>query len=109
MAEPQSIQTPAAKPALTFKPLQMLVSGKVESKRKFNNRHYSVLICPSGDEMVGPAIIEVESGSALADVGDMWRGICAARGSRHSYKMVDKETGEQVTIKTARHFVVAVD
>lgn len=107
MSEPLAA-TPI-KPAQTLKPLQMVVAGKVESKRKFNNRHYFVLICPSGDEMVGPAIIEVESGSPLADVGDMWRGICAARGSRHSYKMVDNETGEQITIRTARHFVVAVE
>lgn len=109
MAEPQPIQTPAAKPAQTIKPLQTLVIGKVESKRKFNNKHYTVMVCPSGDEFESPVIVEVESTSALADVGDMWRGLCALRGSRHSYEMTDKETGERLKIKTARHYVVAVE
>lgn len=106
MSEPLAA-VPAAKQ--TLKPLQLVVSGKVESQRKFQNRHYTVLACPSGDEFVGPAILEVESNSKLADVGDVWRGLCAARGSRHSYEMTDKETGERVKIKTARHYVVAVE
>lgn len=109
MAEPQPIQTPAAKPAQTLKPLQMVVSGKVESHRKFGGKSYTCLVCPSGDEFVGPAVLEIESASKLADVGDTWRGLCAARGSRHSYEMKDKETGELVKIKTARHYVVAVE
>lgn len=109
MAEVQPIAAPAAKPAQTLKPLQMIVAGKIESRRKFQNRHYTLLACPSGDEYVAPAVLEVESSASLGDVGDTWRGLCSARGSRHSYDMTDKETGERMKIRTARHFVVAVE
>jgi hypothetical protein len=83
--------------AAAQKPLQVLVSGKIDNRRRFDDTCYTRVICPSGDEYTKPQVIEIASGVYFGNVGEKWAGYCVVGGYPNDY---ETKAGEK--IKSAR-------
>jgi hypothetical protein len=56
---------------------------------------------PNPSDFESGGTIELRSGQRLGVVGDEFTGWCRVGGYARQYKATDKETGEQVTVRTA--------
>lgn len=84
-----------------------LVSGKIDSRRYYKGKYYSVVLVPAADEYSQPSVMELRSDSPVGEVGDVFRNVpCVVSGYYgKSYTFKDKESGESVTRKPVNHVI----
>ena len=95
--------------ASEIKRCHVFISGRIDSSRRFDGRHFTRMVLPAIDEYSSPGVVEVESISRLGDVGENWKGTVVLSGFRNDYKSSDKETGELRSIKGARNTLKAIE
>lgn len=99
-----SLQAPAPAPrALRF--AEVFISGRLVGRRRITTQNgtlfLSLVAMPAPDPYSHPETVEVQSSASLGNKDDDVKLICRLGGSRRSFKMVDQETGEQVSVATA--------
>lgn len=95
MPDPVKLPSSAFSPA----PMTVLVIGKVEAVRRYENKSYTRVICPAPDLYSKPAVVEIRSTGRIGS-RDEEISVHGRLGGymRKPYRVTDKETGEIATI-----------
>lgn len=79
--------------------------ARITSARRLNTEAGAVWLSlcklPNPSEFESGGTIELRSTQRLGQVGDEFTGWCRVGGYPRQYKATDKETGEQVLVRTA--------
>ncbi len=83
----------------SVKPMQVLVKGRVDARRRYEKTVYTRVVTPAADPYSRPQTLEVRSAQPVGSVGDLVSLVCVVGGfSRKPYRITDRETGETQTI-----------
>lgn len=86
--------------ALAKTPMEVLVKGKIDARRRHESTWYTRMITPAADAYSRPQVIEVRSKQKLGEVGEETTVSCKLGGyTRKPFRSTDKDTGE-VTMVT---------
>lgn len=97
----QPIGAPAplshAKPQVI--PMEVLIRGRIDARRRHDGTHYTRLITPAADAYSRPQIVEIRSKQSLGGVGDEIDQRCKLGGyTRKAFRSTDKDTGETTMV-----------
>ena len=95
------MNAPANLAALKPANMTFLATGRIESASKFQDSVTTLIKTPAPDAYSYPSTIAVRSKSRLGTVGEEVTVTCRIGGVPRTFKRVDKETGEEVTVRTA--------
>jgi len=107
-AVPQTLPTSSTARALP--PLTVLVTGKVEAARRYENKVYTRILSPAPDPYSRPQVVEVRSNARIGQ-RDEEISVTARLGgfTRKPYRVTDRETGEQTSITPVDHTLDLVE
>lgn len=89
----------AATRALASVPMSVLIVGKVEAVRRYENKSYTRVICPALDLYSKPAMVEIRSSGRIGQRDDEISVHGRLGGyMRKPYRVTDRESGEVSTI-----------
>lgn len=108
------MNTPASAPApRTVAIGQVLIRGRILSRRSITTQQgklwLTLVAMPAPDPYSHPATVEVKSDKALGQSQDDVEVLCRLGGSRRTFQVTDKETGERLTVATADNSLTAVE
>lgn len=80
-------------------PMQVLVKGRIERKKRHDGHSYTQIITPAKDAYSRPQVVEVRSKSSLGEQGEEVSLTCELGGyPRKPYQFTDKATGEVLKV-----------
>ena len=93
-------------PAAAAKTVAMtvLIVGKVEAVRRYENKVYTRVICAAPDLYSRPSVVEIRSNARMGQ-RDEEINVQARLGgfTRKPYRVTDRESGEQANITPVDH------
>lgn len=105
--------TPSTSPTQgprTLAPMQTMVKGRIEARRRHGTTTYTRVITPAPDPYSRPQTIEVRSKASLGSAGDDVSVICQVGGyARKPFRSTDKDTGETTMVTPVDHTLDAVE
>ena len=91
-------------------PMQVLVTGRLESMRRYEGKVYTHVLTPAPDAYTRPQLVEIRSNKRLGDKHDEVTVTCQLGGyQRKPYHVTDKETGERMTVVPVDHTLDLVE
>jgi hypothetical protein len=97
-------------PLVNQKPMHVSISGKVLRCRRYDKKFYTTIITPAPDKYSKPSVVEVRSNSRFAEVDEETTCSAVLGGFEgRSYRVTDKDTGEQRSIVPVNHFLDMVE
>lgn len=100
--------------AVRAKELHTYVRGRIEHVRRFEGNgevvFEHVIRCPKRDDYSMPAVVEVRASRRLGAKGEEWSGLCEVGGFyRRPFKVLDRDTGEEVVVRPVQVTLWAVE
>ena len=95
-----AVVQPTASPAplshaKVLAPMEVLVKGRIDARRRHDGTHYTRLLTPAPDAYSRPQVVEIRSKAALGSTGDEIEQRCKLGGyTRKAFRTTDKDTGE---------------
>lgn len=91
-------------------PMTVLVVGKVEAVRRYENKVYTRVICAAPDLYSRPSTVEIRSNARMGQ-RDEEISVTARLGgfTRKAYRVTDRESGEQTNIVPVDHTLDLVE
>ena len=87
--------TATATKLATHKPMQVHIDGKIDRKRRYDNKTYTTVITPAADEYSRPNVIEIRSSQNVGEIDEKISVDCVLGGYLgKSYSVTDRSTGE---------------
>ena len=113
MAEPSAVSDfpkGAKKEVATLFPMRVLVSGRIESSRRYEGKVFTHVMTPAADAYSRPQLVEIRSAKRLGEKHDEVSISCLLGGyQRKAYQVTDKDTGERVTVVPVEHTLDLVE
>ena len=91
-------------PAISLKPNQMMIAGRIEHVSKFDGKFDHIIVTPASDSYSKPAYTRVSSVQKLGDAGDEVKTVCLFNGWPNNYQNKNNEK-----VWDVRGFFVAVE
>lgn len=80
-------------------PMQVLVKGRIEATRRYENNRFTRIVTPAPDPYSRPQTVEVRSKQQLGQKGEEVAVLAQLGGyTRKPFKSTDKETGEITSV-----------
>lgn len=87
--------------------MQVLIRGRVESRRRFEKSTFTRIVAPAADPYSRPQVVEVRSKAAIGEPGEEITVPAMLGGyAGKPFKATDKETGE---VRTAQMYIHTLD
>lgn len=89
------ITKPAPAMSKNQAPMEVLIKGKIDARRRYESSWFTRMITPAPDAYSRPSTIEVRSKNKLGEIGEETSVSCKLGGyTRKPYRIMDKDTGE---------------
>ena len=98
-----------AAPGRVLPPMCMLIVGKVEAVRKYEDTTYTRVVCPAADLYSKPSVVEIRSSSRIGSRDEEIKVVGRLSGYKRKPYQVKDQHGELSTITPVDHTVDLVE
>ncbi|HLD45632.1 MAG TPA: single-stranded DNA-binding protein [bacterium] len=83
----------------SLRPMEVLISGRIEEVQRYEGTYQTRVICPAADQFSQPQNVKIRSKQRLGSKEEMISVTCRLGGyKRKVFRATDKETGESVSV-----------
>lgn len=92
---------------------RVLLRGRIAGARSVSGRDgqlwLTLVTLPAPDEFTRPAIVEIQSRQRIGKLGDDFHGAVIVGGYGNNYESKDRDTGEVISVRSARVTLTLAD
>lgn len=97
-------------PSRAARPLEVVVTGRVESVHRYEDKTYTKVLCPAVDAYSKPSLLNLRSARSVGRKGEEITVTCLVGGfARRAYEAKNRETGEIERVVPVEHTLDVIE